>query len=283
VIEWPVAETSIRQTQYRFYADNDALTPTDPWPAGASDLGENAAITDSDNPLGEGERTRIRVGLYINNASLPAQSVSFKLQHALRITTCSAIGSWSDVDTAGAGGVWRAYAGTPVGGTELTGEDSLLLSASNIAGTYEEDSPSVNNPNSAEVGDYIEYDWLIEHNAAIQQSSYCFRMVEHDGTLLDGYEVYPVVRTARYTPVITNWRWYDDEGSLTPVSPLVGEKVAPSVVENGEVLKLRVGVTEVEGAPGENIKFNLQYSEYPDFREGVTLTASSCEGNSLWC
>jgi len=284
VIEWPVAETSIRQTQYRFYVDNDVLIPTDPWPAGASDLGENTAITDSDDPLGEGERTRIRVGLYINNASLPAQSVSFKLQHALRITTCSAIGSWSDVDTAGAGGVWRAYAGTPVGGTELTGEGSLLLSASNIAGTYEEDSPSVDNPNSAEVGDYIEYDWLIEHNAAIQQSSYCFRMVEHDGTLLDGYEVYPVVRTASYTPVITNWRWYDDEGSLTPVSPLAGEKVAPSVVENGEVLKLRVGVTEVEGAPGENIKFNLQYSEYPDFREGVTLTAtSSCEGNSLWC
>lgn len=284
VIEWPVAETSIRQMQYRFYVDNDALTPTDPWPLGASNLGENTAITDGDEPLGEGERTRIRLGLYINNASFVAESTSFKLQYALRFTTCSAIGSWTDVDAVGADGVWRAHDGSPVGGTELTDGGSLLLSTSNVSGTYEEDSPSVDNPNGAEVGDYVEYDWLIEHNAAIQQSSYCFRMVEDDGTLLDGYEVYPTVRTASYTPVITNWRWYDDEVSLTPTVPLAGEGVAPSVIANGEVMKLRVAVTEIEGAPGENIKFNLQYSEYPDFRDGVTLTATtSCEGNSLWC
>ena len=284
IVEWPVAETSIRQTHYRLYVDNDALTPTDPWPAGPSDLGENTPMTDIDEPLGEGEQTRIRIGLFINNATLIADSTSFKLQYARRVTTCSAVSTWDDVDASGGGGTWRAVDATPVGGTELLGGASLLLSVSNVAGTYEEDSPSAVNPNTVNIGEYVEYDWLVENNAAIQKSSYCFRMTESDGAVLDGYDVYPTVRTSGYTPVIENWRWYSDEDNLTPTVPLAAENVAPSAVQNGEELKLRISTTEVEGAPGANIKFNLQYSQYPDFRDAVVLNAtSSCDGNDLWC
>ena len=284
VVEWPVAETSIRQTHYRFYVDNDGLTPTDPWPIGVADLGENTSMTDLDEPLGEGERTRIRMGLFVNNASLVTDSVSFKLQYARRVTTCAAVDSWNDVGAAGSGSIWRSFDGTPVDGTELLGDGALLLSTSNVAGTYEENNPSVVNPNSVEIGEYIEYDWVIENNAALQKTSYCFRMTEDDGTVIDGYDVYPTVRTSGYTPIINNWRWFTDESSLTPSSPAAAENVAPSAVGNGEELKLRVSVTEVEGAPGENIKFNLQYSEYADFRDAVTLNATtSCDGNDLWC
>ncbi len=284
VVDWPVAETSIRQTHYRFYVDNDSLTPTDPWPVGiVSDLGENTPITDIDEPLGIGERVRIRTSLFINNASLVAESVNFKLQYARRDTTCSAISVWSDVGTTGSGEVWRGYNGTPVDGTEVD-DGNLLISVSDIAGTYEENSPSAINPNLVDIGEYVEYDWLVENNAAIQKSSYCFRMVESDGSLLDGYDTYPTVRTSGYTPIINNWRWYDDETSLTPTSPLAGENVSPSSVQNGNLLKLRVSVTEIEGAPGDNIKFNLEYSEYPDFRDGTLLTSTTtCSGNSLWC
>jgi hypothetical protein len=282
IVDWPVAETSIRQTHYRFYVDNDALTPTDPWPAGVSDLGENTSITDIDEPLGEGERVRIRTSLFVNNASLVSESVSFKLQYSRRVTTCSAVSVWEDVGASGGGEIWHGYDATPVDGAEL--DETLLLSVSDIAGTYEENNPSAVNPNTVDVGEYVEYDWIIENNAAVQKSSYCFRMVESDGSLLDGYNVYPTVRTSGYTPVINKWRWYEDELNLTPSSPAAGENVAPSAVTINEVLKLRVSVTEVEGAPGEDIKFNLEYSEYPDFRDGTLLTATtSCSGNSLWC
>jgi len=284
IVDWPVAETSIRQTHYRFYVDNDALTPTDPWPVGASDLGENTSMTDIDEPLGEGERTRIRMGLFINNASLVTQSVNFKLQYARRVTSCSAVSTWDDVGASGSGDIWRAYDATPVGGTQLLGGGALLLSVSDVAGTYEENSPSAFNPSTVEIGDYIEYDWHIENNAAIQKSSYCFRMVESDGSVIDGYDVYPTARTSGYTPVINNWQWFTDEENLTPVTAAAGENVAPSAVINTEELKLRVSTTEVEGAPGNSIKFNVQYSQYPDFRDAVTLTSTTtCEENSLWC
>jgi hypothetical protein len=222
------------------------------------------------------------MSLFINNATLVAGSQSFKLQYSRRVTTCSAALGWEDVGQPGSGEVWRGVDAAPLDGAEIS---STLISVSDVAGTYEEANPSAVNPNTVDIAESVEYDWLIENNGAIQKSSYCFRMVENNGSELDGYNLYPTVRTSGYTPVINSWRWYNDENNLTPTSPLAGERVSPSNVPLNEVLKLRVSVTELEGAPGDNIKFNLQYSEHSDFSDGgTTLTpTSTCSGNSLWC
>lgn len=284
VVEWPVAETSIRQSHYRLYVDNDTLTPTDPWPAGASDLGENTAMTDLDEPLGEGEQIRIRTGLFVNNASLITDTSSFKLQYGRRVTTCSAVGTWTDLGDPGGPEIWRGTDATPADGATLP---SGLLSVTNQLGSYEEQNPSVSNPSTVGIGEYIEYDWHVEHNGALQKSSYCFRMVYSDGADINGYDVYPTIRTTGYTPVIVNWQWFDDETSLTPGTALSAEQVAPIEITASNTLKLRIAATEVEGAPGNNIKFNLQYSTWADFRDGgTTLTAtSSCTGEPTrtWC
>ena len=284
IVEWPVAEISIRQNYYRFYVDNDTLNPTDPWPAGASDLGENTSITAVDDPLGEGERTRIRMSLLINNAALPASTKSFKLQFGRRITSCSAIAVWTDLGDAGSGSLWRGYDAAPADGDTLA-TTTLKISVSDIAGTYEEENNSAVNPYSADLTEEIEYDWLVEHNGAVQKSDYCFRMVESDGTELAGYNNYPTLRTTGYTPVIGNWRFYDDETSETPSSDLAAENVAPTDIVDDNIVKLRVTATEVEGAPGANLKFALQYSEYADFSDGGAFLTSttSCLANSLWC
>lgn len=284
VIEWPVAELSVRQNYYRLYVDNDAVQPTDPWPAGPSDLGENESITDLDEPLGIGERVRIRLSLTVNNASLVPNAKSFTLQYGRRVSSCSAVSSWSDVGASGSGDIWRGYDGTPVDGTPVA-SSSLLLSVSDQPGTYEEANDSTLNPVLVDIGEDVEYDWVVENNGAIQKSSYCFRVVEAGGALLDGYDFYPTVRTSGYTPVITNWRWYTDVANVTPTTAAAAERVAASNVDVDDTLKLRVAITEVEGAAGENVRFHLEYSEYSDFRDGGTvLTAtSSCTGGQLWC
>jgi hypothetical protein len=61
--------------------------------------------------------------------------------------------------------------------------------------------------------------------------------------------------------------------------------VAPINIDNGDRLKLRTVITEVESAQGINVKFALQYSQYADFSDGgffVTST-SSCTASSTWC
>lgn len=283
VIEWPVAELAFRQNYYEFYADNGSTTPTDAWPPGGTAIGENAAITVTDSPVAEGEHLRIRMSLRVQNATFPDNNQSFKLEYGRRVTTCSAIASWNDVGAIGSGSIWRGYDNaTPADGATLP---STLLSVSDEAGTYEEENNSSVNPTVVIVGEDIEYDWVIQHNGAVQRADYCFRMAYSDGTPLSVYNNYPTLRTAGYTPVVSRWRWYTDESSVTPTSTLAAENITPSDVVNGEVLKLRVSMKETKGANGENVKFGLQYSQYADFSDGGTFLTSttSCTSTSTWC
>jgi hypothetical protein len=289
VVGWPTAETSIRQNYYRFYVNNDAIDPTDPWPVGATDLGENTSISGDDDPLGQGERVRIRMSFLINNATLPAEIASLKLQYGARDISCSGISGWTDVGTSGSGTIWRGYNATPTDGTELAtstpAAGRLNISVSDVAGTYEEENNSAVNPYSVHVGQDIEYDWLIEHNGAAQRTDYCFRVVNSDDTEVDGYINYPTLRTTGYTPIIYDWRWYDDETNQTPVTPLASQNVAPIDIANQDVIKLRVIVSEVENSDGTNVKFGIQYSQYADFSDGGTNMTNtiSCQATSTWC
>ena len=289
VVNWPVAELSLRQNYYRFYVDNDALDPTDPYPIGASDLGENTSITGADDPLGETDRVRIRMSFHVNNASMPEATESLKLQYGKRDTVCSAIGAWVDVGAPGDGTIWRGYNGSVTDGTALAtstpATGTLNLSVSDAAGTYEDQNNSAVNPYAVDIGEDVEYDWMIEHNGATQLSDYCFRAVKSDGTELSGYDNYPTLRTTGYTPVIANWQWFDDAINVTPVTPLASENVTPVDLVNENEIKLRVTAAEVEGAPGVNVKFLLQYSEYVDFSDGgnLVIATSSCMATSTWC
>lgn len=282
VVDWPVAETALRQNYYRFYVNNSSSTPTDAWPVGATDLGENTSVTGSDDPLGEGEVIRIRMSLLVKNATLPADVTAFKLQYAARDTTCSAATVWTDLGAPGSGEVWRGYNDTPTDGDTLP---NTLLSVSDVSGSYEEANNSAVNPNAVDVDEDIEYDWVVEHNGAVQRTDYCFRMVYSDDTLLSSYNYYPTLRTTGYTPVVSQWRWYDDEYNLTPTTTLAAENVAPIDIGNQNVLKLRTTVAEVENEQGVNTKFYLEYSEYPDFRDGGFVPASiaNCTATATWC
>lgn len=291
VVEWPVADLAIRQNYYRFYVDNDTLTPTDPWPVGAADLGENTSITVSDEPLGQGERLRVRMTLRATNATMPPGFLNFKMQYGLRATTCSAInpGDWNDVGAANGPSVWRGYAATnTTDGTSLsvnppTGGD-LLISVANIAGSLVHENPSFANPYSVADGDNIEYDWYLEQNGAIPQSTYCFRVIRSDGTPLSAYNNYPQIRTAGFTPVIRDWRWYGDAENETPVSPLDGENIAPIDVITNDEITLRVNVAEIRSVIGEDMKFKLQFSEDVNFSNPIDVSATStCQEGSMWC
>jgi hypothetical protein len=291
LIEWPVADLSFRQNYYRFYVNNGELTPTEAWPPNFVGLGENTPITISDVPLGAGDRVRVRMTLRTNNATMPPGLLNFKLQYGLRATTCSAIdgGSWIDVGAISSGTIWRGFSSaTTTDGQALSvnppNPGDLLISVSDIAGSLIHQNPSAPNPYAVLDGSDIEYDWHLEHNGAIPQSTYCFRVVRSDGTPLSGYNNYPQIRTAGYTPATTAWRWYSDINNETPTSPLSAEGVAPTNIADGDTLALRVAVREKRNVQGDDIKFKLQFSEDPAFSAVTDVVAtSSCAERSYWC
>jgi hypothetical protein len=290
IVEWPTAERKLHQNYYRLYANNDALLPTDPWPAGGANLGENTEMTASDEPTAPGDIVRIRMTVAVSGARLPVAGDSFKLQYAPRVTTCDATVAWSDLGDIGSTTAgWRGVDATPVDGTALSGDPptggDLLISVSDIAGTYNEENNTPTNPFMALTGDDIEFDWIVQHHNASDKTSYCFRMTEADGTLFHTYINYPVIRTVGYEPLMTNWRWYDDENNVTPTSPLGDENISPSNIRNQSILKLRASLRESSGAAGVDVKFAVQYSEYADFSQDVhtLISTTSCISNSVWC
>ena len=292
IVEWPTAVRKLQQKDYRLYVDNDALKPTDPWPVGVTNLGENTEITANDVPTTVGDKVRIRMSVKVTGASMAVGSDSFKLQYGKRATpSCAAVTTWLPLgDIGSTTAAWRGANNTPADGALLSATDppaggDLLLTNATVAGTYEEQNNSANNPFIAFPNDEVEYDWVVQHNVAENKSVYCFRMVEDDNTVMTAYNSYPTIRTVGYEPLITDWRWYEDETNLTPTNPRANENIAPSNIENQNAIKLRVVLRESSGAEGVNVKFALQYSQYADFSQGVrTLTSTStCTASSLWC
>jgi hypothetical protein len=289
IVEWPVSGLAVRQNYYRFYVDNNALTPSDPWPVGVADVGENSPITALDEPLGESEVVRLRMTLRVANANLPAGLYDFKLQYGLRVSSCSSVGTWSDLDAAGGSGIWRGFAATgTTNGVSLSvnppNPGDLLISVADRAGSLVEENPAPANPFLVDPGEDLEYDWFVQHNGAISRSTYCFRMVRSDGTPLDGYLNYPQLRTAGYSPQTQNWRFYDDAENETQLIALSGENTAPIEIQNQNVFALRVTVGEQKNVTGQNVKFRLQYDENPAFTAPKEITATStCTATSTWC
>jgi hypothetical protein len=270
VVQWPAADLAVRQNYYRFYADNDALLPTDPWPIGVADLGENTSISTLDQPLGDNQHIRIRMTASVKNATLPGGLLNVKLQYGLQETTCSAVSTWTDLGAAGSGAIWRGYNaagvtdGTSLSGNPASGGD-LLISVADRAGRYTENNPASANAFAVFKNEDVEYDWNVEQNGAPQRSNYCFRMIRVDETELDGYLNYPIIRTEGFTPVTEGWQWFDDETSETPTISLAPDSIAPNDLDKNSLVKLRVTVNELKNLSQVNARFKLQFSEFADF------------------
>lgn len=291
IVEWPTATRRITQNYFRFYVPNGLIDPTDPWPTGITDLGENTEITGLDDPLQFGESIRVRMTLQIAGASLAANVESFKLQYGERTTTCTAIAEnqWNNLgDIGSTTALWRGTSTPVVDGTVLSGDPptggDLNISLSDVAGTFEEQNDTAVVPYQVLPGEDIEYDWAIEHNGAKEKTPYCFRMVESDGMPFDSYSYYPTMATAGYGAESQDWKWFSDVENETPTTALAATNTAPTDIAFTDPLELRLVLREVNGATGISVKFKLQFSEYADFSTSTDVTEiTDCTDSSLWC
>lgn len=289
VVEWPTAASKIIQNYYHLYYDNDQLTPTSTW----GGLGETQPMTALTDPIATGENIRIRMTLEVTAAALPAGVDAFQLEYAeMATSSCASINetNWYELGEIGSTtALWRGYDGTPGDGTTLS---STTIAFGTVFGSYEEENDTALTPVTAFVGDFIEYDWNIQNNGAKDKSNYCFRMMYADGSPIEDHANYPIIRTVGYGPVIGDWRWFDDEISLTPSVPLDGAatNTAAANVANDNIIKLRTVVEERSGAAGTDVKFKLQFSESPTFATGVfdVVSSTTCAQTAtttaqLWC
>lgn len=113
-VSW-VREPKLIQNNFRWYTNLSALTPTDVWPAGSTDLAENEAVT-PETAISDGEEIRLRMSVQGSNVDLATSSETFVLQYAENPNSCSLATDWSDVGEIGSSTtLWRGYANTIAG------------------------------------------------------------------------------------------------------------------------------------------------------------------------
>ncbi len=188
---WTISGIELTQNDWRWYVDNSLQTPTDPW--GNPNLDENelmSVLPASNDTAQKGDELRARVNLEVTGAcALLPEQVAFKVQYSEAGTggSCTDSGlTWTDVDDTGTSEIWRY--GTDASLTDGDALTSSLISTTTVKENYVSSKASPqNNPNGASAGDDIEYDFHLEHNGATGAKTYCFRVVETDGTVLSTY------------------------------------------------------------------------------------------------
>jgi hypothetical protein len=85
-----------------------------------------------------------------------------------------------------------------------------------------------------------------------------------------------------WLPRSQNWQWFYDQNLETPTSTAAGENVSPSNVGNGNALKLRLTIKEMNNLPGGNVKFHLEYSTTSDFSGNVYDLGEIGSSTSAW-
>lgn len=215
--EWGVSwqrNATLIQEHFRWYTNTDSTSPSDLWPSGISDIGEDIAIPTSVAPK-PGDVLRLRMSILASSTALTAGSKAFKLQYA-EGSSCTASMSWQDVGAIGSTtAAWRGYNNaTPSDGTTLS---SVLISSADTVETYEEENDSVSNPNAIAVGDEGEWDWVLENNAT-EDRSYCFRMISQGGEVLNQYDQYPalITNSAPAAPALSAPFDFEALASTTP-------------------------------------------------------------------
>ena len=239
------------QISYWWYANTGgAITPTDTWPVGTttSELTQSSPIV-ADYPTKTGDVLRLRMGVAVS--SVAATSDVFKLQFAAG-DTCAPELEWFDVGGIGSTtALWRGYNNaTPSDGATLV---TSVLSSTDALETYEEENNSTALPNSIAVGNQGEWDWVIE-NQADSGTSYCFRMVSSDGSLLGTYTEYPLLVTNQ-SPAISATNAPFDNEKLASTSPW-----------------FEFAAIDPEG---ELLDYQIQIDNNPDFSSTIIDTDSS--------
>ncbi len=113
-------------------------------------------------------------------------------------------------------------------------------------------------------------------------TQHVFRIWAYDSFGNKAFSSGELVTTIRYEAKSENWRWYYDQYNETPVSPIADENTAPTNIAKASKIKLRLGLREIEGITGENIKIRLQYSTMPDFSSNVNFVGEIGSTTALW-
>ena len=198
IIYWTFGPSpTFSQSAYRFFNNLDSTN------VGTPLANQNTAAT----LTSAGQAFRLRMLIHIVSGKLIVSGQSFKLQFSQQgadnlcdtafsgetyvdVTTATVI-AYNDNPTPADGAALTANANDPTHGADTI-----------VNQTYEELNNFTNSVAAINSGQDGKWDFSLKDNGAPANTTYCFRIVKADGTLLDQYSVIPQITTAA-APAIT--------------------------------------------------------------------------------
>lgn len=197
------------QSTYRFYANADSITPGTP---------SAAANTVAD--INQATPFRARIGISVTDrqwetGSWGPHNNQYKLQYTLKNAgTCSGSSGWTDV-VSGSGAI-RWYNNPSVSEnttpTNLGGND---VNGTKVYQYYRESNPFTLRATTA-ISSTAVWDFALQTVGTTPGTSYCLRVLQNDGSALNGYSANPeLLITGDYSVAIV------DAGGSVVASPTV--------------------------------------------------------------
>lgn len=196
---WAIAGVSVKpvsppptftQAAYRFLSNSDSQRA-------------GSAIAERDTGVAlraSGAKFRLRILLGVGVGNLISSGETFKLQFASKGKgRCgSPAGAYADVTTGTAISFFdNALSVLSDGAAFIASPDDPVDRGKVIINqTYEEANNFTNSAASIEAGEDGKWDFSLYDNGALVSTTYCFRVVKSDNSLLNTYTVYPEVTVA---------------------------------------------------------------------------------------
>ncbi len=193
--------STFNQSAYRLFSN-----------ANSADVGSALAATNTASVIPQqGTAFRLRMNVHISTSDLAINTQSFKLQVAARGADNQCDTSFTNetyADVSPSSGAIRYYDNAGVGedaNLTVNANDPAHSGHTNNTQTYNEANNFANNTAAITNGNDGLWDFALVDNSAPNDTTYCFRAVKSDGSMLDTYTVIPEITTSPAgTLTITN-------------------------------------------------------------------------------
>ncbi|MCX7997204.1 MAG: glycoside hydrolase [Patescibacteria group bacterium] len=247
------AASAYEQSAYRFFVNTNS-----------TDVGSPLAAANSPATLTtKGDQFRLRMLIHITGANLAVSGQNLRLQFAERGGgSCSSpAGAWTTVG-ATTDIAWYDNT-TPADGAGLTANanDPTNAGFTIVNQSYTESSPFTNNQSAINIDQDGKWDFSLRDYGATGSGTYCFRITQASGTLLDTYTVYPEITIAA-SPTYTqsDHRFYANTDTTDVGTPLAAENTS-FVAAFGQAFRMRM-LMNIDTASLAQFgrSFNLEYA-----------------------
>lgn len=255
----PPAAMTLSQSGYRFFENEDSANVITP----LADTNTGYTTTSI------GQSFRLRLLMHVNSQNLSVSGKNFKLQYVARGSgTCSVPSGgipavYTDITTE----TLIAFKDNTSISDNYSLTQNISIDPSHAADTvrpqtYEELNTFTNSQSAINAGEDGLWDFSLYDNGAAGNTTYCIRVVESDGTLLNDYTVYPTLTIINIAPTLEQsaYRFYENVDSYNVNTAIAAQNTQVNLSSTGQSVRLKMLMhVSTHSLPLNTYNFKLQY------------------------